>query len=447
MKSHAIRGAALITTSLVAASVVAGGAAATAATAAAGGHELTVVDSTVITEVTPLGLKVTGLAVEYDGVVHVGRDAIDEDAFDVEATLERPGAEPLVGDRTVVDAYTNRTPEFTDRQRPGRFVILELHENDDLAGASYNDVYTRFYDLDGAYDVAQVMDIDARPHTIEAQPGNVLANSAVDTLIVDEYDGGTFDAEAGVTLPYRMYSPDVTGRKTYPLVVTLHGYGESGTNNVSQIAGNQISVAFADPERQARHPAFVLSPQADPLTPDTGGWWDPPMQEAVVELVRKTLAENPAIDPDRVYLTGLSMGSYGSWGLLPEYHDLFAGAILVCGAGGDEAAAASTLGEFPIWAVHSIDDSIVAYDQPGSDYRIFTAIEAAGYPVTWSEWAGTAPDAAQEAYAAEARDRALATRSNHIFTTFPAGTTPLFDHGSWIPTYTNDVIIDWLFAQ
>jgi predicted peptidase len=171
------------------------------------------------------------------------------------------------------------------------------------------------------------------------------------------------------------------------------------------------------------------------------------MQDAVVELVEQTLADNPAIDRDRVYLTGLSMGSYGSWGLLPEHRDLFAGAVLVCGAGADEAAVATSLGDFPIWAVHSADDSVVAYDQPGSDYRMFRALEAAGHPVTWSEWAGTAPEATQEAQAASAWNRASAAGSSHIFTTFPAGTTPLFDHGSWIPTYTNDTIIDWLFAQ
>ncbi len=443
MKRHITLGTALFTATLVS----------PVATADAGGgrgHEVTAIDATVITEVSPVGFKVTGVAVEYDGVVHVGRTAIDESAFDVEATLERPGVPPLVGRRTVVDAYTNSAPAFADRQKTGRFVILELDQNEPLASAAYNEGgFTRFYDLDGAYEVTQVGDIRSRSHTIEAQPAVTVSNSAVHKLIVDEYGAGVFTAAVGKTLPYRIFAPDIRGRhRRYPLVVTLHGYGESGTNNFSQIAGNQISVAFADPARQARHPAFVLSPQANPLNPATAGaWWDPTMQLAVIELVQQTLAENPAIDPDRVYLTGLSMGAFGSWGLLPEFHELFAGALLSAGANGDEAAAVATLGEFPIWAVHSTDDFLVAYDQPGSSYRIFKALEAAGYPVTWSEWSGLLPDAVQEALAAEAVGRALATGSNHIFTTFPAGTTPLFSHGSWIPTYTNDVIIDWLYAQ
>lgn len=393
--------------------------AATAEAEPARGREPRAIDATVITEVTPVGYKVTGLAIKYDRIVHSGRG----NTFEVKVTLSRPDTAPLSGTRTVVAAYPNNAPEFSEHRRPGRYVILELDENDPLAAGAYNQTFTRFYDLKGAYEVQQV------------------TNTGVRSLIVDDYGAGMFG-----TLPYRFFTPRVRPGRKYPLVVTLHGHGESGTDNFAQIAGNQISVAFADPARRARHAAFVLSPQAPQGTPGTGGWWRPDLRAAVLDLVRATIANNRAIDPARVYLTGLSMGSFGSWALLPEHHDLFAGAILVCGAG-DETAAVNTLGDFPIWALHSTDDFLVAYDAPGSDYRIFKALEAAGHPVTWSEWAGTAPDRDQEAYAANARARAARSGSKHLFTTFPAGTTPLFSHGSWIPTYTNDVIIDWLFDQ
>ncbi len=410
------------------------------------GRELQAIDATAITEVMPDGYKVTGLAIEYDGIIDLGRVEIDERAFDVTVTLSRPDADPLSGTRTVVDAYTNDAAEFGERQRPGRYVILQLDENDALAVSTYYQTFTRFYDLAGAYEVRQVKDIVGRSQTVPARPDVVVPNSGVQNLIVDDYASGTFDAASGVTVPYRFFTPEVRAGRTYPLVVTLHGHGESGTDNFSQIAGNQISVAFADPARQDRHPAFVLSPQAPEGTPGTGGWWRPELRAAVVELVQATLAENPAIDPNRVHLTGLSMGSYGSWAFLPEHHELFAGALLVCGAG-DESAAVAALGAFPIWAVHSADDSTVAYDAPGSDYRIFKALEAAGYPATWSEWAGTAPERVQEANAADARERAAASGSKHLFTTFTAGTTPVFGHGSWVPTYPNDAILDWLFEQ
>src|SRR5699024_9665965 len=149
-----------------------------------------------------------------------------------------------------------------------------------------------------------------------------------------------------------------------------------------------LSTAFADPNRQQKTPAYVLSPQ----TPqgayggaDGVGWWHPNWQQAVVELVDHVIETHPNINTDRIYLTGVSMGSYGSWEILVHQPNRFAAALLVCGAG-DEDQAVQNLTHLPIWAVHSIDDATVAYDDPGSDFRIFQAFEAAGVPVVWSQW-------------------------------------------------------------
>ncbi|WP_197517562.1 PHB depolymerase family esterase [Microbacterium karelineae] len=405
------------------------------------------VDATVITEVTPFGYIVAAIAVRYNATIDLGGADIDEEAFAVHATLAHPDAETATGPRTVVEAYASSDVAADGASEPGEYIILELDRDEALAAGTFNlDGFTRFFELEGSHTVHQVASLEGGGQRVNAHPGRAIASTGVVNPIVDEYAAGDFAAGGGVALPYRLFSPAVPDGERVPLVVTLHGYGESGANNFSQIAGNQLSVAFADPERQAADPAFVLAPQADPTDPAKGAWWDPGMQRAVIELVEATIAENPAIDPARVYLTGLSMGSYGSWGILPQRSDLFAGAVLVCGAG-DEQAAVDALGDMPIWALHSVDDVVVAYDAPGSDYRILRALEDAGHDVTWSEWAGDAPDADQEAAASAARDAAEASGGHHIFTTFPEGTTPLFSHASWIPTYTNDVILDWLFAQ
>src|SRR5262249_13716923 len=98
--------------------VLAGSTAGTAtATTPAPGRDIQAVDATVITEVTPVGYKVIALAIEYDGIVRLGRTGIDESAFDVQVTLTRPGAAPRTGTRTVVDAYTNNAPGLAERQR------------------------------------------------------------------------------------------------------------------------------------------------------------------------------------------------------------------------------------------------------------------------------------------------------------------------------------------
>ncbi|MDY7102957.1 MAG: hypothetical protein S0880_17385 [Actinomycetota bacterium] len=440
----------LAATSLVAATAVIG--VSTAGTAGAGVHRHTEpvpIDVTVLAETLPTGYTVTGLAVEYDRVVDIGDDEIDESAFDIQVELAQPEAEPTSGTRTVVDAYTADTPGFSDEQAPGSWVILELDPADELALAAYNDGdYTQFYDLIDAYEVTQVAEVGDGWDAVSARPKVVVSSSDVLSAIVDDYDGEeVYETETGLTLPYRYFTPETVEGELYPLVVTLHGYGESGTNNFSQIAGNQLSSAFADPARQERHPAYVLSPQANPLDDETSGaWWEPEMQQAVLTLVNEFIADRPDIDTSRVYLSGVSMGSYGSWSALTQASDLFAGALLICGAG-DEEAALAELGDTPIWAVHAIDDATVLYDAENSDFSIFQAFEEAGIPVTWSEWSGSLSDEEGEAAAAEAVARATEAGSDKIFTTFPEGTTPILAHLAWIPVYTNDVIIDWLFAQ
>ncbi|WP_062306951.1 alpha/beta hydrolase-fold protein [Demequina subtropica] len=441
---------AAVTTAAIA--VTACGAAASASPA----HEASasVVDATVITEVAPSGLKVTAIAVEYDRVLKLGGTGVDVDAFDVEVDLGAGGIAPLVGERTVTAAYTSDTPDITGKQRAGRYVILELDEDDAAATASYVDwstTITHYYDLAGGYTVAQVGDIVSPRVTVDAQPGNVVANSDVENLLIDEYASGTLATEAGPVLDYRYYTPEKSGEKKgkkYPLVVSLHGFGESGSNNFSQLAGNQISTVFASDERQLTDPAYVLSPQADPFDGTKGAWWAPQMQEAVIDLVEDFIASHPDVDTSRVYLTGLSMGSYGSWAILGEHSDLFAGAVVVCGGGvADVEAAAAELADFPIWAVHSEDDFVVDYYADGSDFRVFEAFEAAGTPVVWTEWSGLLADDTQEALAKAAVKEARHSGSEHLFTTIESGTTPIFSHLSWIPTYSNDVILDWLFDQ
>jgi predicted peptidase len=428
--------------------LIAGMGTAGAAVAAPPAHKIQLIGATLITEVTPVGNMVTGVALEYDRLVRLGNSDIDEAAFVVEATLTRPDTgEVASGNRTVVEAYSSRDPEFADDQKAGNYIILELDAADPLAGTTYNDGRTQFYDLTGSYEIAQVADVVTRSQTIPAQ--GALANSGTQNLIVDGYATGEYWSVSGKKLPYRFFTPDRRGTRQAPLVVTLHGYGESGTNNFSQIAGNQLSTAFADPARQADNPAYVLSPQANPGGASSGAWWDEPMQTAVIELVEKTIAENPGIDPSRVYLTGMSMGSYGSWAVLAQRSDIFAGALLICGNGGADAVdtLVSEVGDLPIWAVHSIDDAVVSYSAPGSDFRIYEALQAAGTPVTWTAWDADVTEAEHEAAAAQAVAQADASGSDHIFTTFNAGTTLWGAHGSWVPVYNNDEMLDWLFAQ
>src|SRR5206468_9613155 len=116
---------------------------------------------------------------------------------------------------------------------------------------------------------------------------------------------------------YRMFRPtaSTTARwptVLYPLVLTLHGYGEAGEDNRIQLEANQLSTAFAEPSWQANHPAFVVSPQL--VNGDDPAWIGTRIQSSLLALIAQLERDYP-IDRSRIYIVGLSIGSFGAWQL------------------------------------------------------------------------------------------------------------------------------------
>src|SRR5438128_25501 len=123
-------------------------------------------------------------------------------------------------------------------------------------------------------------------------------------------DGRIFDTGTGFKLPYRLGKPPgYTATTKYPLVVFLHGSGESGTDNRLQISKNIGTTTpgsvFTTTANQAKFPTFFIAPQ----TPNKDTAWKPgtPQVAAVLKLIPALEAEF-SIDTNRVYLTGLSIG-------------------------------------------------------------------------------------------------------------------------------------------
>jgi predicted peptidase len=148
----------------------------------------------------------------------------------------------------------------------------------------------------------------------------------------------------------------------WPLVLFLHGLGERG-EDLSVVARH------GPPKRLAAGfsvPAIVVSPQC-PVTSQFG--WS---TQAVLALL-DDVCERLAVDVDRVYLTGLSMGGYGTWTVACEAPQRFAAIAPVCG-GGDPTKAARLVG-LPTWAFHGAADRLVPLAQSEEMVR---AIEAAG---------------------------------------------------------------------
>jgi predicted esterase len=249
--------------------------------------------------------------------------------------------------------------------------------------------------------------------------------------VVDSFKKKTYhDPATGVTMGYRLFVPEgYDSTRSYPLVVFLHGAGESGSDNELQLTANQGATVWAKPREQARHPCFVLAPQnpKDPeaTSPDDFGrmGWTTLMQwgfaepfkpepalETAFTVLRQVMADYN-VDRNRVYATGLSMGCFGVFAMNVSHPDTFAAIVGI--AGGLDPAKAAVLANKPIWVFHASEDPIV--DVRFSRDTVRALKEAGGKP-RYTEY------------------------GKEVFIAPTA-------HQSWVPAYASSEMRDWLFEQ
>lgn len=222
----------------------------------------------------------------------------------------------------------------------------------------------------------------------------------------------TFQHEE-ITLPYASYRVGPED-KDVPLVLFLHGAGERGNDNQAQLThGMNELVAWL---KKTKQPCHILAPQCP-----NGLWWadydnykvasetrlekDQPMVETLLALVESTATEN-RVDRKRIYLTGLSMGGYGTYGLLARSPETWAAAMPVCGGG--DATLVEKFKMVPIQIVHGDIDPVVPVE---SSRHMAATLKNAGAPaMNYIEMINTG-------------------------------------HDSWTATYHNPQFWEWMFAQ
>jgi predicted peptidase len=178
-------------------------------------------------------------------------------------------------------------------------------------------------------------------------------------------------------LKFQIYAPDAYERdKPIPLVVFLHGVGERGNDNEKQL--NPLPKTFASSDNQAKYPCIVVAPQCPGEK-----YWSYDDVSAQVTKIAKDLAENMPIDADRLYLSGYSMGGYGTWSVLGQSPDTFAAAVPI--AGGGNPSIAKTIKHIPIWNFHGDADKSVSVD---NSRKIVKALEAVDGKITYTEMKG-----------------------------------------------------------
>lgn len=204
------------------------------------------------------------------------------------------------------------------------------------------------------------------------------------------------------TLPYRLLKPEnMQAQNKFPLVIFLHGAGERGTDNGVHI--KHISQLFLNPKNRKKYPCFVLAPQCPQqimwAAHDRDGsrlmMREKPTapMSMVIELVDQIEREY-AIDRSRIYVTGLSMGGYGTWDLIARFPQRFAAAVPICGGG--DSATATRIGHVPIWAFHGALDEVV---RPKNSRVMIKALQDAGANPGYTEYPDVGHDSWTLAYA------------------------------------------------
>ena len=196
-----------------------------------------------------------------------------------------------------------------------------------------------------------------------------------------------------VSLNYILDLPQ--GEKNYPLILFLHGAGERGNDLEKVKAHSPFTYKNLIKEKVA-----ILAPQCP-----EGVYWD---TKAVYELLKEIIEKYP-IDKNRIYITGLSMGGWGTWKLADEHSEIFAAIAPVCGPMHRPALsrACDVLKEKPIWIFHGALDDVVPLDDSTSMYK------------------------------------KLKSCSNHVQYTIFEGD----NHNSWDSTYSDPKFYEWMLSQ
>lgn len=196
-----------------------------------------------------------------------------------------------------------------------------------------------------------------------------------------------------VKLDYLLFLPEgyEKSKERWPLMLFLHGAGESGTNLAKVKTHGPPKLVETKPD----FPFILVSPQSQ------GRGWTPDALNALLDQVIREYR----VDKDRVYLTGLSMGGYGTWTLAAAHPQKFAAIVTICGGG--NPADAPKLANLPVWVFHGAKDPTVPLQR---SKEMVEAIQAAG--------------------------------GNVKFTVYPEA-----GHDSWTETYNNPELYTWLLAQ
>jgi predicted peptidase len=213
----------------------------------------------------------------------------------------------------------------------------------------------------------------------------------------------------GHTYAYRVWLPPrFTKLRRWPVILFLHGSGESGDDNVRQLTAGLPALLTRDP---SRYRAIVVMPQCR-----RDHEWYGEMEEQALAALEQSIVEFRG-DRRRVIVTGISLGGAGAW-YFARHSQQFAAVVPVCGevvrepddpfplepppdlaqivhARDPFAALAARIGKTPVWAFHGANDPVIHVEQTR---KMVSALRAHGGDVRYTEYAGRGHDIWDTAY-------------------------------------------------
>jgi predicted peptidase len=220
----------------------------------------------------------------------------------------------------------------------------------------------------------------------------VLLNSSAAARAADKNDHGFLDRihkdPDGSEAKYVLFVPhDYTGDKPSPVILFLHGYGESGNDGKKQAT---VGLGTAIKANEKSFPFITIFPQAQENN------WQAEGDDGLLAIrILDEVQKQYKVDPKRVYLTGLSMGGGGTWSLAVKYPDRWAAIVPICGIGG-YIQQAEKIRHLPCWCFHGDADKAVPVEL---SRRMVEALKKAGASPKYTEYPGVGHNSWDKAYA------------------------------------------------
>lgn len=262
--------------------------------------------------------------------------------------------------------------------------------------------------------------------------------------------GGVFSdsTDINASIHYQLYVPeDYDPNISYPIILFLHGAAERGSSDASELHTTKFNSHYFTEERMEKYPCIILAPQcpyrstwATATAGDTwtncaytfGDYEDSAYIELVMNLLGK-IEEEYNVDSTRRYITGVSMGGYGTWATIMKYSEYFAAAAPNCG--GMDPDQAANLTELPIWSFHGDQDNTVPIDGDRRMYENMVALSQTDSSVKPLKYVENTTDINTESW----DDISQAT---YIFTEYTG-----VGHNCSLYSYEEEYFYDWMFSK